>query len=177
MKKPKIKIRELKPKVKIIKELPPEKKQENLEVRVDLDLDEPMVAAAPSANAVPNPTLTQRFEQQERHFEQTKREERKENEVIAYHMLHQQTSSRSYDPTIKSVSNPGDGMERISPGERINPTIQNTPLQQMTRSTDIRDIPAQTNVEPGLRRFKDDGERDYQVERAENYIAKRRTDL
>src|SRR5688572_17633589 len=123
MKKPKMKVKELKPRIKVIRELSGVETPESLETMVNMEEDSPMVPSNPAEKII-NPSLTQRFQAQERNFEEGKKEEKKREEAIMYHTLNQQTSSRSYDPSIRSSGNLTASQQAAV--ERIDPSLQNS---------------------------------------------------
>jgi hypothetical protein len=179
MRKPKIKVRELKPKIKIISEPSINKPDSSLETRIDLEENSPRVTSAPtSSSSSVNPTITQKFQAQERKFEASARREEAEKERFTYQMLNQE-SRRKYDASIRGGS--AVTADQAAASQRIDPSLpQGSAVRGFPDSPqpgDSRDILSQGNVEPGLRRFSPE-ERDYTTDNSvQKYVAKRRTDL
>lgn len=171
MVKPKVKIKEIKNKTKIT-EL--KKEESSLEEKVEETND---FLSVDSSSNLANPTLTQnsipRFTRETK--EQVREELRNKDKEFSYIATVNAAASttRSYDPSIKSGST---FFEARSQGERINPTISASPLQEVQgRSLSIRDALTQNSIEPGLRNFNDQN-KEYKTERVEKYVAKRRAE-
>jgi hypothetical protein len=171
MVKPNVKVREIKKEIKVTELKAPESK---LEGKIQPTDNSPIVSStSPSRSPTLVQNLTPRFSESTR-VQVREGIQSKDREFSYASMIAQPT--RSYDPSIRSSGS--QFAEVPVQGDRINPTLRSSnALQDSPQGTgrNIRDNLNPADLEPALRRTR--GERDYQIEKVEKYVAKRRTDV
>jgi hypothetical protein len=176
--KPKIKIKEIKKKIKvteIVKE--PEESLEEIVV-----FDESSPPASETASTPSNPSLVQHLNdipmpKNERKIatENASTRDEKEASTAVNYATSQTQRRRSYDSSIRASGNVSSSSQAA--GERINPTINpsNIIIEQVNRNKfdlDRRDSITEIK-EPSLRSFKDENERNYEVDDTRKYESRR----
>ncbi len=176
--KPKVRIKVLKPKVKITKimKIVTAKQQEPGEALEEmLELEDSIPVTGVSAEKI-NPTLEQEFKQPDQQITglranaiQQSNDRARERE-FSYQNLNQQTTAQGYDPSIRAAGQPT--AQQIT-ATRVDPTIQASPLRGMqSNPQDIRRQDLARANDP-LRQTRQE-ERKYEVDNAKQYNEKRR---